>query len=63
MIKAEHPNGFSGILYGERSMSIYYLGKEVLHTGFRNINTAEELYKELEEMPEFLETLLKIDKE
>lgn len=28
-----------------------------MHTGFREINTAEELYNELEEMPEFLKML------
>lgn len=58
-IKVEHPNGYSGILYGKRSMVIFYKGEEVLHTGFRNENlkTKEDLYKELEEMPEFLAML------
>ena len=56
-IKVTHPNGYSGILYGKRSMSIVYNNEEVLHTGFRNINTEEELYKKLENMPEFLKML------
>ena len=56
-IKVEHPNGYSGILYGKRSMAIFYNNKEVLHTGFRNINTKEELYQHLEKMPEFMKML------
>lgn len=52
-------NGFSGRLYGESSLSIFKTdsGKEVLHTGSRNINTMEELKKEVEEFPAFLKIL------
>lgn len=56
-IKVEHPNGYSGILYGKKSMVIFHNNKEVLHTGFRNINTREELYQNLEKMPEFMKML------
>ena len=57
-IIVEHPNGYKGILYGARSMSIINAdGKEVLHTGFRNINTKEELYTQLSEMPDFLKKI------
>ena len=56
-IKVKHPNGYSGILYGKRSMIIFYNNEEVLHIGFRNINTKEELYDNLEKMPEFMKML------
>ncbi len=59
-IRVKHPNGYSGVLYGKSSMLIFGPdGKEVLHTGFRNpdINNAKALYKQLEEMPEFIKVL------
>lgn len=58
-IKVEHPNGYSGILYGKRSMVIFYKGKEVLHTGSRTekLKTEKDLYEKLEGMPEFLKML------
>lgn len=62
-IIVEHENGYSGCLYGKSSMSIYFEGKEVLHTGFRNINTAKKLYKQLGEMPKFMEMLKNISEE
>jgi hypothetical protein len=47
-------NGYSGALYGESTMSIYdRTGREVLHTGFRDINTEEELIEFVEHFPEF----------
>ena len=50
-----HGNGYSGVLYGESSLSIYGLdGKEVLHTGSRNINTEQELYDILGMMPKLM---------
>ena len=57
VIRVEHPNGYSGVLYGESSMSISKDGKEVLHTGFRNkdINSKEKLYEQLEKMPRLME--------
>lgn len=60
-IMVEHENGYYGCLYGKSSMSIFKGNKEVLHTGFRNINTADELYKQLSEMPSFMEMLANID--
>ena len=60
-IMVEHENGYYGCLYGKSSMSIFKGDKEVLHTGFRNINTADELYEELSEMPSFMEKLANID--
>lgn len=55
--KAEykHPNGYSARLYGKSSLSIYFDGKEVLHTGFRKVNTEGEVMWLLEEMPKFME--------
>lgn len=56
--KVTHPNGYSAVLYGEKSMSIYNPeGREVLHTFSRNTNAEEEVFEHLETMPEFLETL------
>lgn len=53
VVKVEHPNGYFGILYGKSSMMIYDRnGNEVIHTGFRNINTKEELYEHLGKIPE-----------
>ena len=52
-------NGYRGVLYGKSSMSIYGPnGKEVIHTGHRTPNTLEELKKQVDEMPEFMELLI-----
>lgn len=51
-IKVTHPNGYVGVLYGRSSMAIYdKRGHEVMHTGFRNINTDIELYAVLDQVP------------
>lgn len=64
VIKAEHPNGYMGILYGESSMSIYDEdGHEILHTGSRNIDTKAELYELLEGMPNLKEMCRQIVEE
>lgn len=56
VIKVEHQNGYSGILYGEHSMSVYdSRGHEVLHTGRRTVHTKEDLYNLLSRITEFLE--------
>ena len=34
-------------------------GKEVFHTGFRTINTFDELKEDVDDFPAFLEMLLK----
>ena len=57
-IKYTSKNGYTGVLYGRSSLAIYNKdGKEVMHTGFRNINTYEELVETVETFPEFLELL------
>lgn len=60
-IMVEHENGYYGFLYGKSSMSIFKDNKEVLHAGFRNINTPDELYEILSEMPSFTEKFANID--
>lgn len=60
-IMVEHENGYYGCLYGKSSMSIFNGNKEVLHTGFRNINTPDELYEQLSKMPSFMEMLANMD--
>ena len=57
MIKVKHPNGYVGTLYGKSSLSISKDGKEVFHTGYRRVETKEEVYQMLGEMPMFLEIL------
>lgn len=52
-----HKNGFSAILYGKSSMSIFKNGKEVLHTGSRAINTEKEVMELLEKQPEFMKAM------
>ena len=49
-----HPNGYIAILYGFSSMSVYHEGKEVMHTGYRTVNTEEEVMELLEKLPEVL---------
>lgn len=60
-IMVKHENGYYGCLYGKSSMSIFNGSKEVLHTGFRNINTPDELYEILSEIPSFMEMLSNIN--
>lgn len=38
----KHKNGYSAVLYGKSSMSVYRREKEVFHTGSRNINTEDK---------------------
>lgn len=61
IITIVHPNGYIGKLIGRNVMTIWKGNKEVLHTGHRNecIQTAEDLYLHLEEMPKFFEILFK----
>jgi len=49
-----HPNGFEGVLYGDTYLVVYYNNEQVLHTRYRNIDTEEELYALLEELPWFI---------
>ena len=57
-IVVKHENGYYGKLYDKSSMAIYWGDKEVLHTGFRKINTAYELYTLLSEMPTIMENFI-----
>ena len=58
MIKYTSENGYTGVLYGESSLSIYDKnGNECMHTGFRSINTYEELIECVEEYPLFRKML------
>ena len=58
-IEVIHPNGYKGVLYGHRSMSVLKDNQEIMHTGFRSINTEKELYDFLESFPNFIEILRK----
>lgn len=54
-------NGYTGVLYGRSSFAISDpSGKEVLHTGSRNINTLEELKKHVDGYPAFREKLRRV---
>lgn len=55
----KHKNGYSARLYGKSSLSVYFNGKEVLHTGFRNVNTEDEVMMMLEGMPGFFDVIEK----
>ena len=56
----KHPNGYSAKLYGESSISVFYEGREVLHSGFRKVNTEAEIMEVLETMGQLLEETRKI---
>lgn len=55
-----HQNGYSAVLYGISSMSIFRNGKEVMHTGFRKVNTEAEVIRMLEALPRLMNGLGKI---
>lgn len=51
-------NGYTGVLYGNKSMSVFDRNEhEVMHTGFRNINTGDELKEFIDNFDEFLKDL------
>lgn len=50
---------YTGLLYGTSSYSVYKDGREIFHTGFRIINTHEELINDLEHFDEFLKEAMK----
>lgn len=54
-------NGYSAVLYGESSMSVYHNREEVLHTGSRNVNTETEVKEMLAKMPEFLQKIMEVE--
>lgn len=53
-IRYASPNGYTGVLYGGTHYAVYKDGKMVFHTVAREINTLEELKKNIETFPEFL---------
>ena len=57
-IIVKHENGYYGKLYGKSSMSIYWTNREVFHTGFREVNTASELYDLLSDIPYIFENFI-----
>lgn len=60
-IKYTSENGYTGILYGKHSYAVEDKeGREVFHTGSRNINTFEELKKDVDNFPEFLRMVMSI---
>ena len=62
-IKYTSDNGYTGVLYGQSSLAIYNPdGTESMHTGYRNIDTYEELVKIVDEHPKFIEMLRKVAK-
>lgn len=66
MIEYKSPKtGYRGVLYGKTSMSIYDKdGKEILHTGFRSINTPYELKNYVENwVPKLCKILMEDDME
>ena len=56
-IKVTHENGYTGIIYGKHSLVVLKDSQEVLHTGSRLINTKEELYEYLGNIPNLLKLL------
>ena len=60
-IEYKSDNGYSGVMYGRSSMSIYGPdGKEVLHTCFRAAETYDELREIVDTMEEFMDVLNKM---
>lgn len=60
MIEYTSENGYTGQLYGKSSYKIVDpYGKEVFHTGYRTINTFEELKEDVDGFPAFREMILK----
>ena len=50
--KVSHPNGYTGYMYGKSSLRVFDItGEEILHTGFRSVNSKEELYDLLGNIP------------
>ena len=57
-VKYTSDNGYTGVMYGKSSYAVFDKdGKEVMHTGFRNFNTYDELVEHVEKYPKFREML------
>lgn len=49
-----HENGYTAKLYGKSSMIVYRPnGRQMLHTGSRNLESQEDVLAFLDDMPEF----------
>ena len=59
MIKVEHENGYTGIVYGKSSISVYKDNEEVLHTGslIKPFKTEKEVYEYLDKLLDFFKEL------
>lgn len=61
IIKKEYINpetGYKGVMYGKSNLSVFDKnGKEVMHTGSRNINTYNELVRFVDTFDEFIKIL------
>lgn len=57
-------NGYRGVLYGKSSYAIYdKTGREVFHTGFRAFNSYDELKRQVDDFPNFINMLAEYAKE
>lgn len=58
MLKYTSPKGYTGVLYGQSSLSICDKdGIEVMHTGMRKPNTYDELVEVVDNFADFREKL------
>lgn len=64
-MKVKHENGYTAIVYGKSSISVFKDNKEVLHSGslIKPFNTEKEVYEYLEQLPKLIEKLDKIFEE
>ena len=57
-IKYTSENGYTGVLYGKSSLSIYNPdGRECFHTWSRGITTYDELVRIVDQHPQFMKML------
>lgn len=57
-VKYTSDNGYTGVMYGKSSYAVFDKdGIEVMHTGFRNFNTYDELVEHVEKYPKLMEML------
>lgn len=56
----EHPNGYTGCIYGKSSLVVTKDDKKVFHTASRTVNTADELFEFLEKFDETLKDLFEL---
>lgn len=56
-IKYTSDNGYTGLIYGKKSLSIFYNHKEVFHTSSRRVESYEELVNMVDDFPNFMKLL------